>query len=58
MVVGDAGYSQRDVCETVLSEHSDYLVLIKDNQPTLHNEAIQAFVIPDGFSPLCQTQST
>ena len=51
VVVGDADYCQRDVCETVLSEHSDYLALIKDNQPTLHNEAIQAFVIPEGFFP-------
>ena len=58
VVVGDAAYCQRDVCKTVLSEHSDYLVLIKDNQPTLHKEAIQAFVIPEGFPPLCQTQST
>ena len=56
-VVGDAGFCQRDICETILSEHGEYLILVKDNQPTLHKEAIQAFVIPEGSSPLCQTQS-
>ena len=30
----------------------DYFVLVKDNQPTLHKEAQQAFVIPRSFSPL------
>ena len=56
-VVGDAGFCQRDICETILTEGGEYLILVKDNQPTLHKEAIQAFVIPEGFSPLGQTQS-
>ncbi|MCA9085966.1 MAG: ISAs1 family transposase [Planctomycetaceae bacterium] len=56
-VVGDAGFCQRDICETILSDHGEYLILVKDNQPTLHKEAIQAFVIPEGSSPLCQAQS-
>ena len=47
-VVGDAGFSQRDICETILSGHREYLVLVKDSQPTLHKEAIQAFVISEG----------
>ncbi len=56
-VVGDAGFCQRDICETILAEGGEYLILVKDNQPTLHKEAIQAFVIPEGFSPLGQEQS-
>lgn len=56
-VVGDAAFCQRDICETIVSEHGEYLILVKDNQPTLHNDATQAFVIPEGFSPLRQTQS-
>jgi len=56
-VVGDAGFCHRDICSTILSEHGEYLILVKDNQPTLHKEAVQAFAIPEGFSPLCQTQN-
>ena len=56
-VVGDAAYCQREVCETILSEHGEYLILVKDNQPTLHKEAALAFVIPEGFSPLAKAQS-
>lgn len=56
-VVGDAGFCHRDICETILSDHGEYLFLVKDNQPTLHKEATQAFVIPEGSSPLRQTQS-
>lgn len=56
-VVGDAAFCQRSICETIVSEHGEYLILVKDNQPTLHQAAMQAFVIPEGFSPLRQTQS-
>ncbi|MGB4709370.1 MAG: ISAs1 family transposase [Fuerstiella sp.] len=62
-VVGDTGFCLRDICETILSKHGEYLILVKDNQPTLHKEAIPAFVIPEGpvlelnRGPLCQAQS-
>lgn len=56
-VVGDAAYCQREICEAIVSEQGEYLILVKDNQPELHRQAIQAFVIPEGFSPLPQTQS-
>ena len=56
-VVGDAGFCQRDICETNLSGHVGYLILVKDNQPTLHKEAIQAFVIPEGFSPYAKRKA-
>lgn len=52
LVVGDAAYCQREFCEAVLSHGGEYLVLIKDNQPTLQHQAEQAFVIPKAFSPL------
>ncbi len=55
-VVGDAAFCQRDICEQIIAAEGKYLFPVKDNQPTLHKEAIQAFVIPEGFSPLCQTQ--
>jgi len=52
IVVADAGFCQRDFCETVLEQEGEYLVLVKDNQPNLHQEVRQAFEIPKAFSPL------
>ena len=52
IVVADAGFCQRDFCESVQQQEGEYLVLVKDNQPNLHNQARQAFVIPRAFSPL------
>lgn len=52
IVVADAGFCQRDFCQQVQEQGGEYLVLVKDNQPTLHQEVRQAFVIPKGFSPL------
>ena len=39
-VISIAGVCLRDICETILSKHGEYLILVKDNQPTLHKEAI------------------
>lgn len=46
LVVGDAAFCQRDICEKILEEEGDYLLVVKDNQPNLHKAAQQAFVIP------------
>lgn len=52
VVLGDAGYCDREVCEAVVDGGADYLVMVKDNQPNLHKAAQQSFVIPKDFSPL------
>ena len=52
LIVGDAAFCQRDVCEKILEGGGDYLLVVKDNQPNLHRDARQAFVIPKAFSPL------
>jgi hypothetical protein len=52
IVVADAGFCQRDFCEAVQDQEGEYLVLVKDNQPNLHKQVRQAFVIPRAFSPL------
>lgn len=57
IVAGDAGFCHREVCETILSEHGEYLILVKDNQPTLLKEAVSSFIVPKDFSPLPQTAS-
>lgn len=49
LVVGDAGFCQRDFCQTVQQQEGEYLVLVKDNQPQLHKDVQQAFVIPKAF---------
>lgn len=54
VIVADAAYCERNICETIVENGGDYLVLVKDNQPTLHRAAQQSFVIPKDFSPLRQ----
>ncbi len=43
VVVGDAMFCQRDVCEKILDQGGDYLVIVKGNQPA--------------FSDRCKTPS-
>lgn len=54
VIVGDAAYCDREICEEITAEDrkGDYLVIVKDNQPTLHKAAQQSFVVPRSFSPL------
>jgi hypothetical protein len=52
LVVADAAYCQREFCEAVRDQGGEYLVLVKDNQPTLRQQVEQAFVIPKAFPPL------
>jgi hypothetical protein len=52
LIVGDAAYCQRDICQEIVQQDGDYLVTVKDNQPQLKRDVEQAFVIPRSFSPL------
>ena len=52
LIVADAIYCQRDLCQAVVEQEADYLVTVKGNQPQLLRDIQQAFVIPEGFSPL------
>jgi hypothetical protein len=53
VVVGDAMFCQRDLCEHVLAAGGDYLVAVKENQPGLWREIDLEFAAPVGvFSPL------
>lgn len=53
LITGDAIFCQRDLCGQVVAARGDYLVLVKENQPTLHDDIATAFSpAPDGaFSP-------
>ncbi|MCA9080133.1 MAG: ISAs1 family transposase [Planctomycetaceae bacterium] len=57
IIVGDAAYCDQEICKEIVDSGGDYLVLVKDNQPTLHHAAQQSFVVPRSFSPLRQEES-
>ena len=52
VVVGDAMFCQRDVCERILDSGGDYFVVVKDNQPTLRRNVQLAFAKAEAFPPL------
>ena len=52
VVVADAMFCQREVCQQILDSGGDYLVVVKDNQPAVKREIEVAFAEPRGFSPL------
>ncbi|MGF1581902.1 MAG: ISAs1 family transposase, partial [Gemmataceae bacterium] len=52
IVTADAMFCQREVCQKILDEDADYVVTVKDNQPTLRSDIQQAFEKVEGFSPL------
>jgi DDE family transposase len=57
LVTGDAMFCQRDFCQQVIDARGDYLVFVKDNQPTLLNDIELAFAPPaeGAFSPSAAT---
>jgi hypothetical protein len=54
LVIGDAMFCQRDVCQQVLDSGGEYLVAVKENQPQLLRDVQASFIDPEGFSPLRQ----
>jgi hypothetical protein len=55
VVVGDAIFCQREVCQQILDSGGDYFVVVKDNQPTLRRNVELAFAKAEAFSPLSTT---
>ena len=57
LVTGDAKFCQRDFCQQVIDARGDYLVFVKDNQPTLLHDIKRAFAHPveGAFSPSAAT---
>lgn len=52
IVSGDAIFTQRDVCAEVIEQGGDYVLPVKDNQPTLRADIEAAFAEPEpGLSP-------
>ena len=55
VVVGDAMFCQRDVCEKILDSGGNYFVVVKKNQPALLRNIELAFAKSKDFSPLPTT---
>ena len=52
VVTGDAMFTHRDVCSKIIEGGGDYVLPVKDNQPTLLADIQAAFAEPPaGFSP-------
>lgn len=53
VIVADAMFCQRDVCQQIVDSGGDYLVSVKENQPGLLREITQEFTAEAAvFSPL------
>jgi predicted transposase YbfD/YdcC len=57
LIIADAIYCQRDICQAAVDQGGDYLFTVKGNQPQLLRDIQQAFAIPEGFSPYQVQQS-
>jgi hypothetical protein len=57
LITGDAMFCQRDFCQQVIDAGGDYLVFVKDNQPTLLHDIQVSFAPPaeGAFSPSAAT---
>jgi hypothetical protein len=52
IITGDAMFTHRDVCATVIEGGGDYVLPVKENQPTLRADIAAAFAEPEvGLSP-------
>jgi hypothetical protein len=52
VVTGDAMFTHRDVCAAVIAGQGDYVLPVKENQPTLSKDIAAAFAGPEaGLSP-------
>jgi len=52
VVTGDAMFTHRDVCAEVIAGGGDYVLPVKENQPTLGQDIAAAFAGPEaGLSP-------
>lgn len=60
LVTGDAMFAQKDLCQAIVDAGGDYFVTVKDNQPTLKQNILDAFaapVSPSGESRACRRRA-
>jgi hypothetical protein len=52
VIIGDAIFCQRELCQEITDEGGHYLFMVKENQPTLLRDVQAAFADEAAFSPL------
>lgn len=57
VVTGDAMFTHIDVAQKILDGGGDYLLILKENQPTFLADATLAFETPEALSPPADTSS-
>jgi len=55
VVVADAMFCQKEICEQIIDSGGDYFIVVKDNQPALLRDVELAFANSKAFSPLPTT---
>jgi predicted transposase YbfD/YdcC len=58
IVTTDAMGCQKEIAQTIVEQGGDYLLAVKDNQPTLHAELQTAFATAETKPPLAQREDT
>jgi hypothetical protein len=51
VIIGDAMFCQREICEEIVDSDGDYFFAVKENQPTLLKNIRLAFANTEGFPP-------
>jgi hypothetical protein len=46
LITGDAAFTQKDFCQEIIAQKGDYFLTVKDNQPTLNQNILDAFAAP------------
>jgi hypothetical protein len=46
LATGDAAFTQKDLCQEIIDGKGDYFFTVKDNQPTLKQNILDAFAAP------------
>jgi predicted transposase YbfD/YdcC len=58
VVTGDAIFTQTAIAEQLLARGNDYLFVVKENQPTLHDDLTTLFADPDAVVAVAEQQDT
>jgi predicted transposase YbfD/YdcC len=58
VITGDAMFTQRAIAETIVDAENDYLLVVKENQPTLHAEIVTLFADPDAAVSVAEEATT
>jgi hypothetical protein len=59
VIVADAMFCQRDVCQQIVDSGGDYLIAVKENQPgMLRDITLELTAHEAAFSPSCQATAT